>query len=100
MSFQNIQTVFCTVDERPPGRPQWNDTVSFYCGFCKRRHVHGLARRRTEPDSVVGTRVSHCDSNGPRLGEYLLVIGPEQWHPPVRRRRAFGQDKKGLSVPS
>jgi hypothetical protein len=85
----SLPTVYCTPDKDPPGRRDWNPTVSFYCPFCKYRHQHGNPGRYTEPGQVVGTRVSHCHTQrpGPRLtGEYLLVIGEEEWRP-VRRRK-------------
>lgn len=82
-----LPVVFCTPDERPPGRRHWNQTVSFYCALCRRRHFHGSAGRRTEPGDVIGVRSAHCDTSGPRLGDYELVVGPEQWQPPVRRRK-------------
>jgi hypothetical protein len=80
-------TVYCTPDKDPPGRRHWNPTVSFYCPLCRRRHEHGNPGRRTEPGTVVGTRASHCDSDGPRLGTYELVIGEEQWRPARRRKQ-------------
>jgi hypothetical protein len=93
----DFPVVFCTPDKDPPGRPDWNPTVSFYCPLCKYRHEHGNPFRRTEPGQVVGSRVSHCHTmgRGPRLsGEYVLVIGEEQWRPVRRRSKKDPQRRK------
>lgn len=91
-------TVYCTPDRDPPGRPHWNPTVSFYCPLCKHRHTHGNPFRRTQPGERVGTRTAHCDSAGPRLGAYELVLGEETWRPTRKRRAPRLQEKTGLSA--
>jgi hypothetical protein len=79
--------VYCTPDARPPGRREWNATVSFYCKYCRVRHRHGLAGRSSQSGQVVGVRSAHCDSpQDERYSEYLLVIGEEQYRPVKRTR--------------
>jgi hypothetical protein len=82
-----LPTVYCAADKDPPGRPGWNPTVSFWCPLCKHRHTHGNPFKRTQPGERVGTRAAHCDSDGPRLGAYELVIGKERWRPARRRKQ-------------
>jgi len=73
----DLPTRYVTLD--PPRRGSATRTVSFWCPSCKTRHTHGAPGCSGQPGEGIGSRGSHCGA-----GDYLLTIGPEEHHAPIK----------------